>query len=135
MGDRQQGTRTWVDALATPFDRAWRAGQRPRIEDCLAGAETSRHRQLLGELLRVELEYRREAGEAPTPEEYQRRFAAYPEIVAAAFAEQGTVSIRAFPTVGRGCDDPPGGRYGRAGSRIGPRVQGFGDYEILGEIA
>ncbi len=44
VSNRSQGTQTWIDKIATPFDRAWRAnvleggiGQRPRIEDCLAG--------------------------------------------------------------------------------------------------
>ena len=36
MGERPQGIETWIDAIATPFDRAWLAGQRPRIEDYLA---------------------------------------------------------------------------------------------------
>jgi hypothetical protein len=28
MNDRTQGTETWIDAIATPFDRAWRASVR-----------------------------------------------------------------------------------------------------------
>jgi serine/threonine protein kinase/tetratricopeptide (TPR) repeat protein len=98
MGDRPPGTQTWIDALASPFDRAWWSGLRPRIEEYLAGVEKSRRPLLLGELLRVELEYRRKAGEAPALEEYQRRFAGYPEVVQAAFAAPETVSFRRSPT-------------------------------------
>ena len=79
MSDHTQGTETWIDTIATPFDRAWRAsvrqgclGQRPRIEDCLAGLEGPRRSQFLEELKRIELDRRREAGEAPTAEEWFR---------------------------------------------------------------
>jgi tRNA A-37 threonylcarbamoyl transferase component Bud32 len=94
MNDRPQGTQTWIDAIAMPFDRAWRAsvrqgclGQRPRIEDCLAGLEGPRRSQLLEELLRIELHWRREAGEAPTAEEYQSRFPGHARTIEGVFAK------------------------------------------------
>ena len=37
MSDDSQGTQTWIDRIATAFDRAWQAGECPRIEDYLAG--------------------------------------------------------------------------------------------------
>ena len=54
-----------VDRVCTAFEQAWRAGQRPRLEDCLTGEPTAVARVLLEELLRVELAYRRRAGEQP----------------------------------------------------------------------
>src|SRR5262249_48825315 len=63
------GERSWIDEQADRFERAWRAGQQPRIEDYLAGVEEPRRSRLLEELLRVEHELRR-GGEAPAdPEE------------------------------------------------------------------
>ena len=74
MSDHSEGTQTWIDRIATPFDRAWQAGEHPRIEDYLAGVAEPRRSQLLEELLRVELGNRRAAGETPGPEEYVIRF-------------------------------------------------------------
>jgi serine/threonine protein kinase len=94
MNDRTQRPQTWIDAIATPFDRAWRAcvrqgciGQRPRIEDSLAGLEGPRRSQLLEELLRIELHWRREAGEVPTSEEYQSRFPGHAPTIEGVFAK------------------------------------------------
>ena len=65
MSDHPQETQTWIDAIATPFDRGCtRAGQRPRIEEILMGVTEPRRSQLLAELLRVEVEIGEEQGEA-----------------------------------------------------------------------
>jgi WD40 repeat protein len=61
-----------VDQICGRFEAAWLAGQRPRIEDYLAaGSEPS---TLLSELLKKEVEHRRQSGESPTLEEYRARF-------------------------------------------------------------
>ncbi|HKB41433.1 MAG TPA: hypothetical protein VKD72_33715, partial [Gemmataceae bacterium] len=65
-----------VDRVCTEFEKAWRDGRRPRLEDCLAGEPEPVARLLLEELLRLELAYRRAAGEQPRAEEYARRFPA-----------------------------------------------------------
>jgi serine/threonine protein kinase len=85
MGDHPQATETWIDVIATPFDRAWRAGQRPRIEDYLADISEPRRGQLLEELLRVERENREILGEAPTLEEYRSRFPGAEAVVDAVY--------------------------------------------------
>ena len=64
MSDHPQGTQTWIDRIATYFDRAWHRGEHPQIEDYLAGVAELRRCQVLEELLRVELGNRRDAGEA-----------------------------------------------------------------------
>jgi tRNA A-37 threonylcarbamoyl transferase component Bud32 len=56
------------------FERAWQDGRRPRPEDFVAGAEGQERLALLRELVRLDVDYRRRAGEGPCPEEYQRRF-------------------------------------------------------------
>jgi serine/threonine-protein kinase len=63
-----------VDRLCDRFERAWRAGERPRIEDYLAEGPAGTQEALLWELVRLDLWYRQGAGEEPAPEEYQRRF-------------------------------------------------------------
>jgi hypothetical protein len=63
-----------VDQLCTAFEAAWNAGQRPRIEDYLPAGSAAERAALLRELLPLEADYRRRAGEAPQPEEYQPRF-------------------------------------------------------------
>jgi hypothetical protein len=44
---------TWLNSIAGRFERAWRAGASPRIEDFLAGVEEGRRAVLLEELLRL----------------------------------------------------------------------------------
>src|SRR5262249_9542541 len=56
---------SWIDAAAQRFERAWKAGPRPRIEDDLAEADESRRPPLLEQLLRVECGLRREDVEGP----------------------------------------------------------------------
>src|SRR4051794_5681274 len=85
MGEIPSDEWTWINAAANRFERAWKEGERPRIKDFLAGAEGARAVGLLEELLRVELELRRRAGEAPTAEEYCGRFPDNAEMVDAIF--------------------------------------------------
>jgi hypothetical protein len=90
MGEPLQGIETWIDAIATPFDRAWLAGQRPRIEDDLAGIGEPRRARLLEELLRVEREHRLRLREDPTREEYRRRFPGDAAVIDAVFGSEAT---------------------------------------------
>jgi serine/threonine-protein kinase len=63
-----------VDQICTAFEAAWKAGQRPRIEDFLPAGPEGERAAILRELVPLEAEYRRQAGEEPRPEEYDRRF-------------------------------------------------------------
>jgi eukaryotic-like serine/threonine-protein kinase len=82
------GERTWIDEAADRFESAWkRGGDRPRIEDFLVGRSEPGRTVLLQELLRVECELRKIAGETPPPEEYRERF---PDDAAAIDAVFGT---------------------------------------------
>jgi hypothetical protein len=56
------------------FEEAWQAGRRPRLEDFVAGPEGEERLALLRELLRLEVYYRRRAGEGPSAADYQTRF-------------------------------------------------------------
>jgi hypothetical protein len=142
MSDRSEGTQTWIDKIATPFDRAWRAyvreggiGQRPRIEDCLAGIDGPERSELLAELLRIELEWRREAREAPTLGEYQARFPGHARTIerlfagAAPDAALGPVRDVGVLKAGRRAEaepDPQAVGSGRRGHRRGTALEGDG---------
>jgi serine/threonine protein kinase len=105
MSGGTQATDTWIDAITTPFDRAWRAGRCPRIEDLLVGVFGRRRAVLLEELLRVELEYRRAAGESVPLEEYRIRFPedtetiriAFPPVDLAASADTVAIDLAEHP--------------------------------------
>jgi hypothetical protein len=87
-----------LDDTRDRFASAWRAGQRPRLEDCLGAVSEPERTALLCELLRIELTYRRQRGEAPTAAEYQQRFPEQTDAVAAVFDE--TVSLPSNPAAG-----------------------------------
>jgi len=74
---------SWINAAADRFERAWKVSPRPRLEDYLAEVAEPRRTRLLEELLRVECELRRRAGEEPSPEEYRRRLPADTAVVEA----------------------------------------------------
>ncbi|MGA2706085.1 MAG: hypothetical protein ABSH35_34015 [Isosphaeraceae bacterium] len=96
MSQSRRGEQTWIDAAADRFERQWNTGpDRPRIEDCLADADESGRAHLLAELVRVECELRRAAGEQPTPGEYLVRFPDdYPPVNAAFLSEDSPSPAR-----------------------------------------
>jgi hypothetical protein len=57
---------SWIDTAAQWFERAWKKGPRPRIEDFLAKVAEPQRPARFRELLRVERELRRRAAEGPT---------------------------------------------------------------------
>ncbi|MGP0069030.1 MAG: protein kinase domain-containing protein [Isosphaeraceae bacterium] len=90
MSLAQAGEQTLIDEIADRFERDWKHGEhQPRIEDYLAGQFGGRRAMLLGELIRVECELRRGAGESPTPAEYHQRFPDDRAAVDAAFGIAG----------------------------------------------
>jgi hypothetical protein len=63
-----------IDRVCDRFWADWEAGQRPRAEDYLSSVEESLRTPLLVELLRVEIEARRAAGEEIIEQELHDRF-------------------------------------------------------------
>jgi serine/threonine-protein kinase len=63
-----------VDQICDRFENAWKQGQRPRIEDFLAALAEPGRSTLLRELIKLDIVYRRLAGENPTAEDYRERF-------------------------------------------------------------
>jgi tetratricopeptide (TPR) repeat protein len=64
----------WVDEVADRFDAAWRQGPRPRIAAFLGAEHGVRRTALLGELVKIDLEYRWKAGERPDLDGYRAEF-------------------------------------------------------------
>jgi serine/threonine-protein kinase len=76
-----------VDAVCLRFEKAWKAGENPRLEDYLAHLPEAGQARLFQELLALELAYRQRAGEPLDTEEYRRRFPDRQPAIQAAFAE------------------------------------------------
>lgn len=75
-----------LDRLCDEFERRWSSGETPRIEDVLGDA-TANLKGLFDELLRLELEFRRQHGEQPELAEYLQRFPQQESIVRTAFGD------------------------------------------------
>jgi WD40 repeat protein/predicted Ser/Thr protein kinase len=76
-----------VDEACDRFEAAWRAGDRPRIEDFLGDTTDSVRPVLLRHLLDLELDYRGHLGESPEPSDYRGRFPGQDGLIDSAFAE------------------------------------------------
>jgi serine/threonine protein kinase len=64
------------DMVCDQFEKAWRAGERPRIEDYLQPHPQQQRGELLAQLLRLEWQLRLEGGAQPSVMEYCERFPA-----------------------------------------------------------
>lgn len=65
-----------LEVICDAFEREWKAGKRPAINDWLRGKAGAERATLFQYLLELELDYRRRAGEQPTAGEYS---ATYPD--------------------------------------------------------
>jgi tetratricopeptide (TPR) repeat protein len=104
-----------IDEACTRFERAWKAGQRPRIEDVLGDRPEPERSSLLRELMALEIDYRRQAGETPQRQEYHARFPALSTVVDRVFDEPSTLALHSVSEPGTALPTIPG-------------------YEILGEL-
>ncbi len=76
-----------VDEACDRFEAAWRAGNRPVIEDFLDGTTDLDRPVLLRHLLNLELDYRGGLGDSPGSSEYRRRFPGHEGLIDSIFAE------------------------------------------------
>jgi serine/threonine-protein kinase len=86
MSEPPTGETRLTDALCDEFEREWRAGRRPAIEEFLPRVSPAGQPALLGDLLALEIVYRLQRGERPHADEYRQRFPGAAAAVAAAFA-------------------------------------------------
>jgi serine/threonine protein kinase len=105
-----------IDRLADQFEREFKAGKRPRIEDYIQQFPDL-GRQLLAELLALEVELRRAAGEQPNVDEYRKRFQNDCDPVAAVFGASDSAGSTIDYAVGTSLEDE------------GPMPQAIGRYE------
>jgi predicted ATPase len=108
-----------IDAVCDRLEKAWQAGQRPRLEEYLAEVPETAASVLLRELILVDVLYRRRCGEGVGPAEYLARFPS----LNATWLE---AALPLEPTL------PPSGlvEHGPAGHAL-PSVPG---YTLLGEL-
>ncbi len=84
MSEQSTGQTRLLDGLCDQFEREWRAGQQPVIEDYLSRVDPPQQKTLFAELLGLDVHYRLERGERPVAEDYCRRFPASAAVVAEA---------------------------------------------------
>ena len=65
-----------IDRACDRLEAAWKAGRRPAPEEYLGGPGGPGRSALLRQLLLLDWDYRRRAGDEPRPEDYQTRFPA-----------------------------------------------------------
>ena len=108
-----------IERICTGFEKEWRNGSRRPLEVYLDSVDPLIHRALLAELLPLEIELRRAAGETPTRSEYIERLPMARELIETCLQGVDT----AF--------DPGGRRTGNADSGL-PRM--FAHLELRGEL-
>ena len=95
-----------IDRLCDEFERAWKAGDQPRIEDFLSRIAEAGREALLRELILAELDFHRDNGTPANLEEYRQRFPDYEQIVVDAFAnDDGAASWNPSTTTQRFAND------------------------------
>ena len=78
-----------VPGICERFESAWKSKERPCLEEYLAQLPEPDRIKMLGELLALEMHYRRQWGETIVLDEYLRRFPADTELVKAIFLQAG----------------------------------------------
>ncbi|MDR3638192.1 MAG: serine/threonine-protein kinase [Isosphaeraceae bacterium] len=76
----------YIDESCDRFESSWRSGVRPELEAFLDGAQGQARQKLLRELLALDLEFRRGAGEHPDVADYITRFPDHTLVVESVFA-------------------------------------------------
>jgi serine/threonine protein kinase len=75
FGERLPGAlQRLVDQACDQFESAWLAGRKPTLEDRLGDLPEPERSTLLRELVLLDVDYRRRAGEEPQPQDYLPRF-------------------------------------------------------------
>jgi tetratricopeptide (TPR) repeat protein/predicted Ser/Thr protein kinase len=87
-----------IDRVCLEFEAVWRRGEVPKLEDYLGDLHGLERSQLLRELLLLELDYRSQHNEQPTPDEYQARFPRDSRLVSDVFEQVSTGAALAETT-------------------------------------
>jgi serine/threonine-protein kinase len=146
LADLEQAQR--IHRFCEDFERRWRSGNRPQIEEFLNRADERDRGVLLRELLCLEVEIMHERGEAASPGDYRTRFPGAQDDIAAAFTAVGPP-----PASGSSCSDdsklsafklqsaptvllpPRSGDSSQLSGALDRSLGLIGEYEVLEEIA
>jgi serine/threonine-protein kinase len=131
-----------VHQACEQFESRWREGRAVGLDEILASACPGDRMALFQELIGLEIELRREAGESPVPADYHGRFPEYGPLIDAAFldpeAERAALdptavwNSRNLPGQPDAARPDPGGPGEDAPAGGGERL---GDYVLIEEIA
>lgn len=133
----------WIDETADRFEAAWKSGARPAVADYVADATPEARPALVRELVKIDLEYRLNAGENPRLEDYSSDL---PELVTAegTFPDElvkhfGQIRAERAATRRRADLPLPGpgpGEVSRTpnGPCAGVRPRTLGNFQLLEEI-
>ncbi|MGF1581896.1 MAG: protein kinase [Gemmataceae bacterium] len=116
-----------LDKICDGFESRWQAGEKPRIEDYLREAQESGQRELLRELVQIDVYYRQQLNDRVAAADYLERF---PELDAKWLAEITESNLPSSPAKDPTQTLDPGDTLAD-----GAKIRYFGDYEILEEIA
>jgi hypothetical protein len=110
------------------LEAAWKAGERPRIEDYLDVLTGRAQLILLRELIRLDIYYRRQVGDSPVPADYRDQLGdPLPSWLMGVCAEAATVNTKIEDS---SAPEPPSLRD----DSLPTRGQFCGAYELLEEI-
>src|SRR5262249_35577821 len=128
-----------IDQLCDRFEQAWKVGQRPRLEEYLDTVVDEPERSaLLRQLLLLDWDYRRRAGDNPRPGDYHPRFPGDSTLIerlrremseppGSTCLESDGAHARDPPWSGAGAPDLPGAAGGGAEA-------GSARYDLLQEV-
>jgi serine/threonine-protein kinase len=112
-----------VDEVCTRFEAAWKAGNRPRIEDYLAGVDGAVRLEAWRELIELDVHYRIRLGETCVPEDYH------------AVADDDPVWLgNLLRRVASSAPVPQQLRVAASPADSNPPAPSLADYQIQGEI-
>ncbi|MGO9114327.1 MAG: protein kinase domain-containing protein, partial [Thermoguttaceae bacterium] len=121
-----------ANRICDQFEAACKAGTHPKIDEFLTGIPRDEWPDLLRELLILDLHYRRQLGESPTPDGYR---AEYPTLELEPFADLFAEALPRLPSSLTGAVVQVTPSDAQAPSGELPRIRYIGDYELLEEIA
>ncbi len=124
---------SWIDEVAERFKRAWKNGERPRIEEFFINVPEPQRPLLFEELTRVERELRGRACEEPGALDYRRPFPGQESTIGA------EVELPLAPTPAVDQAEPVGPTRASAASRLPagsppPELANLTDHEIVREL-
>jgi formylglycine-generating enzyme required for sulfatase activity len=90
--DLPLATQREIDRRCLEFEDAWQLGQSPAIERFLVNQGEPGLAVLFRELLRIDIDFRRTAGEQPVAADYTSRFPAHTELIANVFREEASAN-------------------------------------------